>query len=269
MDDLGSDDEIGSDIYPDTDAALLRKHRQCEEEELDYESEIHAPGTLRQLVDFMSRAPLLQGASGSDGPTSYGALRNHGSEPSPQAFQSGDFDDDADDIQKRDKRKGKSAALRSLASFANFGSRRITGESASHSRNRFRRASLRGSSPMLVAEPGHPAGQGGHFGGGLPVATSEDDDEDDENAISIDDDEALDPPDKFSYPQVLVRASVAATDDTSASTNTPRMWILSLLRTSWISNQLVLLPSISKRGYHPSNRSGSCAFARSSLGSTT
>lgn len=79
---------------------------------------------------------------------------------------------------------------------------------------------------MLIAEPGHPAGQGGNLGGGLPLA-SEDEDEDyiEEEAISIDEDE--DPLDNSPYPQV--RASVAATDDTSASINTPRMWTLSLL----------------------------------------
>lgn len=80
---------------------------------------------------------------------------------------------------------------------------------------------------MLTAEPGHPAGQGGYLGGVLLVATSEDEDEDREQAISIDDDDdVLDPPDNSPYAQV--RASVAATDDTSASINTPRMWALSL-----------------------------------------
>jgi len=79
---------------------------------------------------------------------------------------------------------------------------------------------------MLVVEPGHPAGQGGHIGGGLPLATSEDGDEDDEEVISTDDGHALDPSDNSPYPQVW--ASVAATDDISASINTPRTWILSL-----------------------------------------
>lgn len=81
---------------------------------------------------------------------------------------------------------------------------------------------------MLIADPGHPAGQGGHLGGGLPrPATSEDEDEGDEVISINDDEEVLDPPDNSPYPQV--RASVAATDDISASINTPRMWILSLL----------------------------------------
>jgi OPT family oligopeptide transporter len=80
---------------------------------------------------------------------------------------------------------------------------------------------------MLIAEPGHPAGQGGHLGGGLPYVASDDEDKDHNpgEAVSIGEDE--DPQDNSPYPQV--RASVAATDDISASINTPRMWILSLL----------------------------------------
>ena len=81
---------------------------------------------------------------------------------------------------------------------------------------------------MLVPEPGHPAGQGGHLGSGLPFAASSEDEGEGDEVVSISDDEdVLDPPDNSPYPQV--RASVAATDDISASINTPRMWILSLL----------------------------------------
>ena len=80
---------------------------------------------------------------------------------------------------------------------------------------------------MLIAEPGHPAGQGSHLGGGLPFAATSDDEDEGDEVISIDEDEdVLDPPDNSPYPQV--RASVAATDDISASISTPRMWILSL-----------------------------------------
>lgn len=83
---------------------------------------------------------------------------------------------------------------------------------------------------MLIAEPGHPAGQGGNLGGGLSLAATSEDEDEGDDVISIDEDEdedVLDPPDNSPYPQV--RASVAATDDIFASINTPRMWILSLL----------------------------------------
>ena len=81
---------------------------------------------------------------------------------------------------------------------------------------------------MLIPEPGHPAGQGGNLGSGLPLAATGEDEDEGDDVISIDEDEdVLDPPDNSPYPQV--RASVAATDDISASINTPRMWILSLI----------------------------------------
>ena len=80
---------------------------------------------------------------------------------------------------------------------------------------------------MLVPEPGHPAGHGAHLGSGLPFAGSSEGLGEGDEVVSINDDEdVLDPPDNSAYPQV--RASVAATDDISASINTPRMWILSL-----------------------------------------
>ena len=81
---------------------------------------------------------------------------------------------------------------------------------------------------MLIAEPGHPVGQGGNLGGGVPLAATDEDEDDGDEVFSIDGEEdVLDPPDNSPYPQV--RASVAATDDISASINTPRMWILSLV----------------------------------------
>ena len=76
---------------------------------------------------------------------------------------------------------------------------------------------------MLIAEPGH-------VGGGLPLAAASGDEDEGDQVISIDEnegDDILDPPDNSPFPQV--RASVAATDEISASINTPRMWILSLL----------------------------------------
>lgn len=81
---------------------------------------------------------------------------------------------------------------------------------------------------MLIAEAGHPAGQGAHLGAGLLLAASSEEEDEGDDVISIDEDEdVLDPPDNSPYTQV--RASVAATDDISVSINTPRMWFLSLL----------------------------------------
>lgn len=81
---------------------------------------------------------------------------------------------------------------------------------------------------MLIPEPGHPAGQGGNLGNGLPFAATSEHEDEGEDVLSIEEDEDdLDPSDNSPYPQV--RASVAATDDIFVSINTPRMWILSLM----------------------------------------
>ena len=221
------DDESEEDINPDSDATLLRKHRSFDEAESNDEIEntVNGQGLFKRFLAFMSQSPLLRGSSSAQSTTSYGAIPKRGPRSTKAKSQSIDPEDEDD------KRKGKSSALRPVQSFPSIGSMWSRDGSGSHSRTRFRRASLRGSSPMLIAEPGHPAGQGGNLGGGLPLATSEDEDEDEddedieEEAISIDEDE--DPLDNSPYPQV--RASVAATDDTSASINTPRMWTLSLL----------------------------------------
>ena len=218
------DDELDEDLDPDSDAAFLRKHRSTDPDSAHPKDKVAEPGLFQRLVAFMSQSPLLKGSSSVKDVASYGAL--HNPSPRPQSEDWSFIEDD--DILKRGKRKDKSGALRSAASFASFGSRRRRHDSASHSRSRVRRASLRGSSPMLIAEPGHPAGQGGHLGSGLPFAASNEDEDEDDGVISINEDEdVLDPPDNSPYPQV--RASVSATDDISASINTPRMWILSLL----------------------------------------
>ena len=221
---VGQDDESGNDIHSDSDASLLRRHRSYDDGEDEVEDDIKSTVTnqsiIKRFLSFMSRSPLLGGSTSAQGTASYGALPELSPGTSQQTSQS-----DAwryGNNQQNDKHR----AIRPTASFASFGNRRRR-ESASHSRTRLRRSSMRASSPMLVAEPGHPAGLGGQVGGVLPLATSEDEEEVDEEAISTDEVDANDPPDNSPYAQV--RASVAATDDTNASINTPRMWILSVI----------------------------------------
>lgn len=219
------DDESEEDINPDSNAAFLRRHRSVDRDDSDPQEQKFKPGLLQRVLTTMSQSPLLGGLSSRKDEASYGAL--------PTRSQSEEWDrewhlPDDDDIRKRDRQKGKSSALRPASSFASSGSRRRRDDSASQSRSRSRRASIRKSSPMLIAEPGHPAGQGGHLGAGLLLAATSDDGDEGDEVISINEDEdVLDPPDNSPYPQV--RASVAATDDISVSINTPRMWILSLL----------------------------------------
>ena len=218
------DNELDEDTNPDSDAAFLRRQRSTAPDSALPENKVAQPGLLQRFMTIMSQSPLLKGPSSVKGAGSYGALRAQ----SPRSQSEDWYFADDDDIRKRGKRKDKSGALRSAASFASLGTRRRRHDSASYSRSRVRRASLRGSSPMLIAEPGHPAGQGGHLGSGLPFAASSEDEDEGDGVVSISEDEnVLDPPDNSPYPQV--RASVSATDDISASINTPRMWILSLL----------------------------------------
>lgn len=219
-----SNDEFDNDLDPDSDAACLRRHRSIDRDTSHSEDHIAKPGLFQRFRTFMSQSPLLKGPSSVKSAESYGALPSE----SPRS-QSEDWNSaDDDDIRKRGRRKDKSHALTSAASCASSASPHNRHESASHSRRRPRGANLRGSSPMLIPEPGNPAGQGGHLGSGLPFAPcSEDEGEGDEVISMSEDEDVLDPPDNSPYPQV--RASVAATDDISASINTPRMWTLSLL----------------------------------------
>ena len=219
-----AEDEGEEGVYSTIDASLLHKSPRDEGGDGD-ESRPIQPTFLQRLIGIMSLSPLLRHDSTSRDSNNYGALPNQASDTGPDAVQSENLSTSDDDIRKRDRRKAKSTAIRT-ASFARARPRRQSYDRASNSASSRRRASFRSASPMLIAEPGHPAGQGGHLGGGLPDVPSEAS-EDEEEAISSDDDDALDPPDNSPYPQV--RASVAATDDTSLSINTPRMWILSLL----------------------------------------
>ena len=220
---VGQDDESGDDIHPDSNASLLRRHRSYDEGEDEEGGEIKSKVTnqsvIKQFLSFMSRSPLLGGSTSAQGTASYGVIP----ELSPRTSQQTSSDTWR---YGNNKQKAKDHAIRPTASFASFGNRRRR-ESASHSRTRLRRSSMRASSPMLVAEPGHPAGLGGQLCGALPLTTSEDEEEVDEEATSTDEVDGNDPPDNSPYAQV--RASVAATDDTTASINTPRLWILSII----------------------------------------
>lgn len=224
-DSLSSKHDFGDDVQPGTNVSLLRDHRIGDDHDSAEQDREARPGLLERVTAFMSTKALLGGSSAIKGPTSYGALSRLAIESSPETFLSNDPETAANDVRKSDTRKNKNVDR--VTSVASFGPKRRRDHDASHSRNRVRRASLESSNRMLTAESGHPAGQGGHIGGRLPLFPSDDEDEDDDEVISIDDDQTPDSSDILLDPQV--RASVAVTDDTSASINTPRMWILSLL----------------------------------------
>ena len=218
--------EFDQDIHPDSDAAFLRRHRSIDRNNFNIGDQVVTSGLFRRFISLMSRSPLLKGSSSVEDAASYGALPN----PSPRSQSEDGYADEDDDVRKRGRRRGKNSVVGSTASSVSFGSRRHRHESTSQSSNRVRKASIQGPNLMHVFDPSHSASRGAASSDSLPrTTTSERQDEDEgDEVVSLDGDEdVLDPPDNSPYPQV--RASVAATDDTSASINTPRMWILSLL----------------------------------------
>ena len=226
--------DFGEDIRQDSDASLLQRSRTVDGDSEVFEAaedRTTSKGLFRAIITFMSQQPLIGSSSAAQATSSYGTARDHdqsSGQRAPGSILTGRQGFGDDEGSERYVRNGKGKAIRPMASFASLRSRPSRDRNDSHSRTRFRTASLRSCSPMLLAEPGHPAGQGGHLGGGLPLTTSEDEEDDDEGTkTSKEEDDEIDPADDSRYAQV--RASVAATDDTSSSINTPRMWILSLL----------------------------------------
>ncbi|KAL9098443.1 MAG: hypothetical protein Q9163_005895 [Psora crenata] len=97
-------------------------------------------------------------------------------------------------------------------------------ESTSSARNKLKRR-LSASSPTATAGFSHSTS---NTGGDLPFGSSDNEEILGGEVIAIGEaSDSEEPPDNSAYPQV--RASVAATDNLSASIDTPRMWTLSLL----------------------------------------
>lgn len=223
LDELDSAEEQGHDIHPDSDSALLYRHRLSHES--DSEGELNENGTksgiVSRVITFMSRSPLLAGSSSFGDAAAYEARAA--------------LEGRSGDSRGHDTRKARASALRpSLSSASPDAQFRRRSYDISSFRSKDRgRLPRRTSSPMLLAEHSHPAGQGGHLGASLPFEISEADGEPEGGGDSTgfdaddDDDDKTYPIDNSPYPQV--RASVSATDNITASINTPRMWVLSLL----------------------------------------
>lgn len=206
-------DDLFKEINPNSDENLLRRHRSIDRDNSNSVDHVAKSGLFERFLMSMSQSSLLRKPASLKDGASYGALYDRVSRSHSEDRR---LTDD-DDLRDRKIGNGRSSALKAVAFSTNFGFRRHKDDSPSQA-----------SSPMLVAEPGPPAGVPDQIRGGLASpATSEDGDEIDQ-IISVDEDgDVLDPPDNSPYAQV--RASVAATDDICASINTPRMWILSLL----------------------------------------
>lgn len=210
------------EVGPDSDAALLRKHRDGEDDD-DGENEhlpnINGPNILRRLITFMSQTPLLPGSSNAP-ETSYGAL------PANGPTVSGDIDEEEDDEDtcRRGQWKGKSSTLRDVdtvmptrsmgtlrsqngvRSTRSMGTLRSPTGSVSISRRRTRRSEPAPEN-IYASGTGLPTGDGAKLFEGLAPTMStehlsieeEDEQYGDEEAVLIDGEESEsddeDPPD--------------------------------------------------------------------------
>lgn len=212
-----------TDLDPESDAVLLRRHRSLES---DAGSNKHdalevttLPSVFHRIAVFMSKARLLLRSSPALGTSSYGSVPVRQSDT--ESDQSGE-----DDVRRRTKRKQSHNSLASVGRYdGRAGSSRIR-HSTSRSSKGLQRTSSNTSDIGMGPESKASFATGSGFGATGPSSPSDSGEEGfdvDEDTVTDDD---ADPPDNSPYPEV--RASVPATDNTSLSINTPRMWTLSL-----------------------------------------
>ena len=235
------DEESGSDFepdyLPDSDAAFLRRHRDPSEDEDEDEhtsvSTFQSVTVLGRLASFiMSRAPLLIRSAPTLGTSSYGAVPGQGGR---QGSLSNSDDNEVDAVGRRDKQKHKqqTQSASGLRERGAAGSERL--QRVLSARGRRRRSSSNASeigmgleSKTSFASGGSLPGRGrlesveastrSHSGNSTEQTATDDEHDETDNDHS---------PDNSPYPEV--RASVPATDNTTFSISTPRMWTLSLL----------------------------------------
>jgi OPT family small oligopeptide transporter len=225
-----TDDE--DELDPESDAALLRRHRRDDSSDDEHvaTNESSSINLFTRLAAFMSKQPLLMRSSPGLGTGSYGAA----------PVGTGDTsDEDVDDVRQRKRRKPMTLGLGGGSTSSRTG---LLGNSQPSVRmrkstSRLRRLSTSSADPW----PDTPLeGRFGTDGLGLTNTVYESSNNSKENlrssaegsgdATDTDEDDANDeedPPDNSPYSQV--RASVSATDNTTLSINTPRMWFMSML----------------------------------------
>jgi hypothetical protein len=218
------------DLHPESDASLLRKHHDFDDESDHDFDDLNTPKTsniFSRIVAIMSKAPLLLRSSLAQGTGSYGAL--------PVQEHDSDIEDTNDDVRRRDKRKASTDLSRTSTHSGISRTARARRGSASASRSfgrRIRRTSSNASDIGMGPDSklsfatgsAHPervflAGVIGSPSG----STSEEEVIDSDGSTGPEED----PADNSPYPQV--RATVPATDNTTLSISTPRMWTLSLI----------------------------------------
>ncbi|KAF7503798.1 hypothetical protein GJ744_003239 [Endocarpon pusillum] len=223
------------EVYPDTGVAHPRQQGAHAANTSDdtLTSAVVPQTVLKRLIEFiMSNSPLLVRSSPAIARDSYGALPSIRSRRGSTLTHASD--DELDDIRKRNKRK----LVRTSTSAGRIEASLSTPDLG---RQHFPKARPRGRTTSQTSEVGMGMESKTSFAGGGPLperfiepvsgpssfssaASSRESSSKRSNRRRHNED---DPPDNSPYPEV--RASVRATDDTTLSISTPRMWTLSLL----------------------------------------
>ena len=228
--DLVDDDEAD----PESDAADIRRHRDSSHSDEDYDPIASAdrPNFFQRFRNFiMSRNPLLIRSSPALGTGSYGAVPVTSSRP--EYYSSSEEENTEGEDRTRDRRR---VIRTSSARVPHAPSQATLRKTATVPRQSRRRRSSSNVSEVGLG----PEGKSTLIGGGsipgrgvidsagdssnVTVSSDEEEEEEEDDDFKADD---ADPVDNSPYAQV--RASVPATDNTTLSISTPRMWVLSLL----------------------------------------
>ena len=212
---VSSEEPENEDLYLESDGALLRDYRGNNDDDIVSMTE-PKPSTTQRLWDFMSKAPLLKKGSRANLGPSYATIASEHS--------SRRGSEDQNDVSSS---KGKNPEFSKSASIAALRGNESDVHSGSETQQVTRE---RRSLPSLVDGIAIPLGDGTKLSEDVgPFLAEEVLDESTKSHDAILDirtEQDENPLDNSPFPQV--RASVSATDNTSLSICTPRMWILSL-----------------------------------------
>jgi OPT oligopeptide transporter protein len=228
------------EALPRSDSAHLDPHTayaaQCSGTTLT--SNLLRPQTLfgSLQASIMSKTPLMIRPPPDVGTSSYGALAAAAAASSPSSASSQTFDDEVDDVRRRDKRKVWGSSRSTGRAVTSTSTADVGHHQARSSRSR-RRTSSATSDFLMAHESKHAHAEArplspktvpglhgpSHRSSSAGSSTERSSKASTRRRRHADED----PVDNSAYPEV--RASVRATDDTTLSISTPRMWTLSLL----------------------------------------
>jgi hypothetical protein len=220
-------------------------HTYDDQREVNGSPTTNGPGLFTRFRILMSKAPLLLRSAPGFGTGSYGAV------PAGSSIESSDEENENLRWPPLERKKGSSRLRHQMSTGSGRSSKR-SARDVSHSSVRLRNSTSRLRMRRDTGDSTRSSGGGEslqegleeglearYSSGAIPIAGCEDVLEDSDLAAEEDEDsdeaeveedstnDEEDPPDNSPYAQV--RASVAATDNTTLSISTPRMWFLSLL----------------------------------------